>query len=88
MKELVAASGVKAANIRVLLTGHSLGGALAALAAHDLAMHCGLTNCQVADHPWMCTLLGLASRSDVRCLGIKKVASFMYTEYAKQRGIN
>jgi predicted lipase len=41
------ASPVKPAGMRVLLTGHSLGGALATLAAHDLATHCGLTNCQV-----------------------------------------
>lgn len=47
VQEIVAASGLKAANIRVLLTGHSLGGALAGLAAHDLVTHCGLTNCQV-----------------------------------------
>ncbi|EIE18442.1 hypothetical protein COCSUDRAFT_68209 [Coccomyxa subellipsoidea C-169] len=45
--EIIAASGLKAANIRVLLTGHSLGGALAGLAAHDLVTQCGLTNCQV-----------------------------------------
>ncbi|BDA48303.1 probable lipase at C-terminar half [Coccomyxa sp. Obi] len=47
VQEIVAASGLKAGNIRVLLTGHSLGGALAALAAHDLVTHCGLTSCQV-----------------------------------------
>ena len=46
--EIIAASGLKAANIRVLLTGHSLGGALAGLAAHDLVTQCGLTNCQVS----------------------------------------
>ena len=50
VQEIVAASGLKAANIRVLLTGHSLGGALAGLAAHDLVTHCGLTNCQVSFH--------------------------------------
>ena len=48
MHEIIAASGLKAANIRVLLTGHSLGGALAGLAAHDLVTQCGLTNCQVS----------------------------------------
>lgn len=43
----MAASDVKPAHIRVLLTGHSLGGTLATLAAHDLATQCGLTNVQV-----------------------------------------
>ena len=47
VKKIVDASQVKAANMRILLTGHSLGGVVAVLAAHDLATQLGLKNCQV-----------------------------------------
>ena len=44
---IIEASPVKAANMRILLTGHSLGGVVAILAAHDLATQLGLRNTQV-----------------------------------------
>ena len=47
MKGIVEAGSVKPARMRVLLTGHSLGGALAQLCAHELATQCGLESCQV-----------------------------------------
>ena len=47
VKSIIEASPVKAANMRILLTGHSLGGVVAILAAHDLATQLGLRNAQV-----------------------------------------
>lgn len=47
VKSIIDASPVKAANMRILLTGHSLGGVVAILAAHDLATQLGLRNTQV-----------------------------------------
>ena len=47
IQSIVAASGLKPSSVRVLLTGHSLGGAVACLAAHDLVTQCGLTSCSV-----------------------------------------
>ena len=41
------ASPVKAANMRVLVTGHSLGGVVALLIAHDLATQLSLHHTQV-----------------------------------------
>ena len=46
VKGIVDAGSVKPARMRVLLTGHSLGGAVAQLCAHDLANQCGLKSCQ------------------------------------------
>ena len=47
VKSIIEASPVKPANLRILLTGHSLGGVVAILAAHDLATELGLNNTQV-----------------------------------------
>ena len=50
VRGIVEAGSVKPARMRVLLTGHSLGGALAQLCAHELATQCGLESCQARAH--------------------------------------
>ena len=60
MKGIIEASPVKAANMRILLTGHSLGGVVAILAAHDLATQLG-----PQEHPGLC--FQASARSDVDC---------------------
>ena len=47
VKSIMDASPVKAANMRVLVTGHSLGGVVALLIAHDFATQLGLHHTQV-----------------------------------------
>lgn len=46
IRKILDASPTKPFNMRVLLTGHSLGGAVAMLAAHDLNTELGLKNIQ------------------------------------------
>lgn len=71
VKKIVDASPLKAANMRILLTGHSLGGVVAVLAAHDLATQLGLKNSQVCahshHHPEQCVC---AEHAIGKCLGL------------------
>ena len=47
IRKILDASPMKPSNMRILLTGHSLGGAVAMLAAHDLNTELGFENIQV-----------------------------------------